>query len=115
MAGAASGRGGSLYGGLRVKHSSPYSIPMRRLARRGRTMGASVAVGGELASGGAGHRAASLYAVGLATRTMMQPCASAAKLRGGGPILHRGSAAHVGLRLPAPLHPHRQLARERGG
>jgi hypothetical protein len=33
---------------------------------------------------------------------MMQPCASAAKLRGGGPILHRGSAAMLALGSPPP-------------
>src|SRR3954470_14190027 len=33
---------------------------------------------------------------------MMQPCASAAKLRGGGPILHRGSAAMLPLGSPPP-------------
>src|SRR3712207_7995575 len=36
------------------------------------------------------------------TRTMMQPCASAAKLRGGGPILHRGSTAMLALGSPPP-------------
>ncbi len=37
---------------------------------------------------GARHRAATLYSVGPpGARTMKQPCASAAKLRGGGPIL----------------------------
>ena len=36
------------------------------------------------------------------TRTMMQPCASAAKLRGGGPILHRGSRAMLPLGSPPP-------------
>src|SRR5215213_10666627 len=33
---------------------------------------------------------------------MMQPCASAAKLRGGGPIPHRGSAAMLALGSPPP-------------
>src|SRR4029077_17252781 len=35
-------------------------------------------------------RATTLYPVGPRTRTMMQPCASAAKLRSGGPILPFG-------------------------
>jgi hypothetical protein len=35
---------------------------------------------------GAGHRAATLYSVGLTARTMMQPCASGAKLRAAGPF-----------------------------
>src|SRR5512143_3070942 len=48
------------------------------------------------------RRAAALYPVGLArTRTMMQPCASAAKLRGGGPILTSGIEA-VQLRGTPP-------------
>src|SRR6476659_4473915 len=41
------------------------------------------------------NRAATLYSVGPMTRTMMQSCASAAKLRGGGPILHNGMKAMV--------------------
>src|SRR3712207_6979257 len=49
------------------------------------------------------------------TRTMMQPCASAAKLRGGGPILHRGSAAMPALGSPPPRTVIGGLPRERGG
>ena len=33
---------------------------------------------------------------------MMQPRASGAKLRGGGPILNRGSKAMIGVGLPPP-------------
>jgi hypothetical protein len=33
---------------------------------------------------------------------MMQSCASAAKLRGGGPILNRGSKAMSNIGLPSP-------------
>ena len=39
---------------------------------------------------GADHRATTLYSVGPQGLTMMQSCASAAKLRGGGPILQYG-------------------------
>ena len=39
------------------------------------------------------NRAATLYTAGSKTRTMMQPCASAAKLRSGGPILPYGMTA----------------------
>ena len=39
------------------------------------------------------NRATTLYPVGPRTRTMMQPCASAAKLRSGGPILFLGMTA----------------------
>jgi hypothetical protein len=40
-------------------------------------------------------RAATLYSVGYETRTMMHACASAARLRGGRPILHHGVKAKV--------------------
>ena len=40
--------------------------------------------------------------------TMMQSCASAAKLRGGGPILHSGLGAHVQRRVTATSDRHRQ-------
>src|SRR5215213_4056250 len=75
-------------------------------------------IGGSAAAEGNGRRGARqmrrgssrrelVYGGSGETRTMMQPCASAAKLRGGGPILHRGSArvwpvwraAGVGKRL----------------
>ena len=47
---------------------------------------------GEFAEPGAKGRAADLYVVDLPVDlTMMQPCASVAKLRGGGPILDCGS------------------------
>jgi hypothetical protein len=46
---------------------------------------------------------------------MMQPCASAAKLRGGGPILHRGSAAMLALGSPPPRTVIGDLPRECGG
>jgi hypothetical protein len=50
-----------------------------------------VAIRGELAIV-RDHRATNLYSVGSYRNwTMMQPCASAAKLRGSGPILNRGS------------------------
>jgi hypothetical protein len=45
--------------------------------------------------GARSDRAAALYSVGSMTLTMMQPCASAAKLRGGGPILDNGIDAMV--------------------
>ena len=52
---------------------------------------------------GADHRAATLYSVDpCGTWTMMQACASAAKLLGGGPILNRGSAAMFGVGTPPP-------------
>ena len=47
---------------------------------------------GEPASGHETNRAATLYSVGPRTPTMMQSCASAAKLRSGGPILPCGES-----------------------
>jgi hypothetical protein len=44
-----------------------------------------------------------LYSVDpMRIRTMMQSYASAAKLRGGGPILNRGAQAMSNIGLPAP-------------
>ena len=40
------------------------------------------------------YRATTLYSVGPRTRTMMQSCASVAKLRSGGPILCYGVISH---------------------
>ena len=52
---------------------------------------------------GAEARATTLYSVGsVETRTMMQSCASAAKLRGGGPILFLGMKAMGISGLPPP-------------
>src|SRR5258705_2266580 len=48
------------------------------------------------------NRATTLSSVGPRTRTMMQPCASAAKLRGGGPILPLGMTAMSHLGTPPP-------------
>src|SRR5271168_3159353 len=48
---------------------------------------------GELYRGRQNHRATALYSVGLATRTMMHSCASAAKFLGGGTILSLGAKA----------------------
>jgi hypothetical protein len=48
------------------------------------------------------YRAATLYAVGPRTRTTMQSCASAAKLRSGGPILPIGIKAKGLVGNPPP-------------
>ena len=53
------------------------------------------------------NRATTLYPVGPETRTMMHSCASAAKLRGGGPILFPGMKAKGGDRDPATSNRHR--------
>jgi hypothetical protein len=56
-----------------------------------------------------------LYPVGPRTRTMMHLCASAAKLRGGGPILFPGMKAKGGNRDPATSNRHRDALAKRGG
>ena len=48
------------------------------------------------------YRATTLYSVGPRTRTMMQSCASAAKLRSGGPILPFGIEAKETVGNPPP-------------
>ena len=48
------------------------------------------------------NRATTLYPVGPRTRTMMQSCASAAKLRSGGPILPVGVKAKGLVGVPPP-------------
>jgi hypothetical protein len=52
---------------------------------------------------GAEARAANLYSVGpTRDRTMKQTCASAARLRGGGPILTNGSMTMLEIGSPPP-------------
>src|SRR5437667_8183360 len=53
----------------------------------------AMTIRGEPAFGTRFNRATTLYPVGPRTRTMMQSCASAAKLRSGGPILPFGVGA----------------------
>jgi hypothetical protein len=62
---------------------------------------------GELAIGRA-SRATNLYSADLRVDTTMQSCASAAKLRGGGPILNRGAKAIVQRRVAATSVRHLQ-------
>ena len=57
---------------------------------------------------GAIDRATTLYPVGPGTRTMMQSCASAAKLRSGGPILPVGTKAKGHCRDSATSNRHRR-------
>ena len=61
------------------------------------------------------HRATTLYSAGLATRTMMHSCASAAKFLGGGTILSLGAKAMAGCGSPPPriVCPARADARSR--
>ena len=62
---------------------------------------------GELAIGRA-SRATNLYSADPRVDTTMQSCASAAKLRGGGPILNRGAKAIVQYRVAAASVRHLQ-------
>ena len=62
---------------------------------------------GELAIGRA-SRATNLYSADPRVDTTMQSCASAAKLRGGGPILNRGAKAIVQHRVAAASVRHLQ-------
>ena len=55
-----------------------------------------------------------LVSGGSRTQTMMHSCASAAKLRGGGPILFPGMKAKGDDRDPATSNRHRSLALEAG-
>src|SRR6266545_2605579 len=62
----------------------------------------AMTIRGEPAFGARFNRATTLYPVGPRTRTMMQSCASAAKLRSGGPILPFGVRAKGPLGIPPP-------------
>src|SRR5436190_14744236 len=62
----------------------------------------AMTIRGEPAFGTRFNRATTLYPVGPRTRTMMQSCASAAKLRSGGPILPFGVRAKGRLGIPPP-------------
>src|SRR5215217_9404090 len=58
--------------------------------------------GGELATGRHSLRHKLVCGRSLWIGTMMQPCASAAKFRSGGSILHRGLRAILALGAPPP-------------
>ena len=76
-------------------HTLTASSATARLLRSGwRSEGSPLA--------GAINRATTLYPVGPRTRTMMQSCASAAKLRSGGPILPVGTKAKGHAGIPPP-------------
>jgi hypothetical protein len=78
------------------------SRPSRALADHdGRLAVVGMTIGGEPACGATNVRATSLYSVGHRPIPMMQLCASAAKLRGGGPILRNGIGSHRYSRDPA--------------
>ena len=68
-------------------------------------------VRGELAIGRGASRHDLVFGRSAGIRTMMQSCASAAKLRGGGPILHSGLEAMGYHRVTATSDRHRQPLR----
>jgi hypothetical protein len=74
------------------------------------TLGAiGITIRGEPAFGARINRATALYSVGARTRTMMQLCASAAKLRDGGPILPFGIESQGNTSGPATSNHHRRF------
>src|SRR5829696_7099876 len=73
-----------------------FSIRHRIAAARGMT------TGGELATGRHSSRHKLVCGRSLRIGTMMQPCASAAKFRSGGSILHSGLRAMLPLGAPPP-------------
>jgi hypothetical protein len=95
---------------------SGFARPHLDSFKHDRTLGAvGMTIRGEPAFRARINRATTLYSVGPGTRTMMHSCASAAKLRGGGPILFPGMKAKGGDRDPATSNRHRhRLALEAG-
>ena len=69
-----------------------------------------VIVRGELAIWGASSRRTLVCGRSVWILTMMQSCASAAKLRAAGPILSVGIVCHVSCRFPPPRIVNRQSA-----
>src|SRR5919202_4008826 len=92
-------RAENLYGAFCVKRS--LLSPDRALSRRiGRSVAAEGLRGARLARDGSRHEL--VFGRPRRAGTMMQPCASAAKLRGGGPSLTRGVEAVVLVGRPPP-------------
>src|SRR3954462_2927887 len=69
----------------------PSSDPVRRLADKLLGESRASTIRGELASGRGPSRHNLVFGRSRGGLTMMQSCASAAKLRGGGPILRNGA------------------------
>jgi Transposase DDE domain group 1 len=98
---------GELVWGFRRQALNSNAVPPPASGSRG-DHGSGTTIRGEPAIGRA-HRATRLYSVDpCRIRTMMQPCASAARLRGGGPILYLGSASHSRPRVTATSDLHRR-------
>src|SRR3984893_69187 len=74
----------------------------------------AMTIRGEPAFGARFNRATTLYPVGPRTRTMMQSCASAAKLRSRGPLLPFGIEAKETRRDPTTSNHHRRPSQADG-
>jgi hypothetical protein len=93
-----------LYGALCVKRPRsvlPRAPASRRYAPQPR-LGGWAAIRGKPAIGREGSRRELVSGGPAWVRTMMQPCASAARLRGGGPILDRGPGTIGPVGSPPP-------------
>src|SRR5256885_2556964 len=94
---------GPLYGAFFVKEFARAAHLFPSCFEHDGTLNAvAMTIRGEPAFGARFNRATTLYPVGPRTRTMMQSCASAAKLRSGGPILPIGIKAKGQCRVPPP-------------
>src|SRR5215208_2441270 len=109
MASGASGAGASLYGDIDVK------VRVQRQRSSGfvgREDGYEL-IRGEFAIGRGSSRRELVSGRPRGARTMMQPCASAAKLRGGGSNLNSGFQANPLFGAPPPRIIHGSSPRER--
>jgi hypothetical protein len=98
-------RAGAVKVGRRTNLSTRSALARPHLdsSEQGGTLDAvGMTIRGEPACGRAYQRATTLYSVDPRTRTMMQSCASAAKLRGSGPTLFLGTKAIVSAGTPPP-------------
>ena len=82
-----------------------FSSKLRRL-----TAPVFVMIRGELAIGRISSRRTLVFGRSVWILTMMQSCASAAKLRAAGPILSVGIVCHVSCRFPPPRIVNQQSA-----
>ena len=84
-----------------------FSSKLRRLTA---LLHVCVMIRGELAIGRGTSRHTLVFGRSVRILTMMQSCASAAKLRGGGPHSLRRHLCHVTCRFPPPRIVNRQYA-----
>jgi hypothetical protein len=96
--------GRSLYEALGVKPRTSMAHPVRSHSLAHGSLAAvwCTRIRGELATGCRSSHHKLVFGRPGWVRTMMQPCASAAKFRSGGSILHRGLKARLLLGAPPP-------------